>query len=90
MTMALRPKRAIFWLARPPELDSLMVPVKGDFPPKDIRPEVGAAVPLTMPGARTSLLEELRGWQVGGTSSQTMAEVRPRPPHLTYFSGTSS
>jgi len=30
--------------------------VSGDFAPTEIRADVGAAVPVTMPGAKTSLL----------------------------------
>jgi len=30
-----------------------MPPVRGDLPPTETRPEVGALVPVTMPGAKT-------------------------------------
>ena len=55
------PRRANFWGAVPPELASLIVPVRGDLPPIEIRPEVGALVPVTMPVAKVSLLLAAKG-----------------------------
>ena len=39
-----------------PALASLIVPVSAPLPPTEMRELVGAAVPVTMPGAKTSLL----------------------------------
>ena len=77
------------WGQADPALVSLMVPVRGDFPPTEMRALVGAAVPVTIPGAKTTLLLGPRGWQFGSTSSHTMLEVSQRPPLNLYFSGTS-
>src|SRR5512136_1551939 len=52
-----------------PALDSLMPPVSGDLPPTETRADVGAAVPVNMPGEKTSLLLGPSGWHSGGTSS---------------------
>ncbi len=86
---AFTPNRASFWLKGVPAFDSLMPPVRGDLPPTEMRPELGAVVPVTMPGAKTTLFDGPSGWQVGSTSSATRAEVRPRPPRQAYFSGAS-
>ncbi len=67
--------------AMPPELASLIVHVSGLLAPADNRPEHGAPVPVKLPGASTSLLAAESGWQWGGTSSATSAEVKPRPPN---------
>jgi hypothetical protein len=52
---------ASFWENTPPELDSLMPPVKGDLPPTEIRPVLAAMVPVKRPVAMTSLLSLLSG-----------------------------
>jgi hypothetical protein len=68
-----------------------MPPVSGLLPPKEVRPLLGAAgVPVTHPGAITSLLLGPSGWQSGSTSSQVIAEVKPRPAQRDHLSGTSS
>src|SRR5512144_1344845 len=85
--MAARPSLATFWLERPPALLSLIPPVRGLFPPKEIRPLLGAAgEPLTHPGAMTILLFGPSGWHIGSTSSKTIDEVRPRPAQRAHFS----
>jgi putrescine aminotransferase len=53
-------------------------------------PELAALVPVSKPGANTSLLCLPNGWQVGSTSAATMVEVSPRPPSPAQASGTSS
>ena len=50
----------------------------------------GPRCAVRMPGAITSLFSAASGWQVGGTSSATMAEVSPRPPKSRYASPGSS
>ena len=60
-TMALIPRRAISCGIPDPELVSLMPPVRGDFAPTEMRALVGAAVPVTIPGAKTTLLLDPRG-----------------------------
>ena len=55
------PSRASFWGAMPPELASFMVPVRGALAPTEIRPEVGALVPVTIPVEKVSLLAGPRG-----------------------------
>jgi hypothetical protein len=45
---------------------------------------MAAVVPLSNPGAITSLLFSPRGWQSGGTSLETIAEVRALPPRPAY------
>ena len=82
-------RRAIFCENEPPELDSLIVPVSGLFAPTDMRPELGADVPLRSPGAKIILLFLPRAWQVGLTSSLTKLEVSARPPSRAYSSGTA-
>ncbi|MBP1628865.1 MAG: hypothetical protein H6Q00_3340 [Holophagaceae bacterium] len=74
--------------AVPPALDSLMPPVRGLLAPADKRPELAAEVPVSIPGAKTSLLFGPRGWQDGGTSWATTVEVRARPPNPAQESGT--
>ncbi len=61
MMIALIPRRASFWLNHVPAFDSLIVPVKGDFAPTEIRAEVGETVPLTIPEAITTLFFGPRG-----------------------------
>ena len=73
-----------------PEFDSLIVPVRGDLAPTDRREDVGALVPVTIPGEKTSLLFGPSGWQVAGTSSWTMLEVSHRPARWAYLSGSGS
>jgi len=79
-TRALIPSRASFWETRPPLLLSLIPPVNGDFPPTESRPELAAGEPDNNPGAKTSLLYLLKGWQVAGTSFKIIFDVRARPP----------
>jgi hypothetical protein len=63
-----------------PALDSLIPPVRGDLAPAEMRLELGAAVPVTIPGQKASLLKGPRGWARGGTSAEMMEEDNPRPP----------
>src|SRR5450830_1540600 len=72
--------RANRWPQRVPALASLIPPVSGDLPPTDSRAEVGAELPVTMPGEKISLLLGPRGWAVGGTSSAVRVLVSHRPP----------
>ncbi len=74
------PSRAIAWPAWPPALASLMPPVSGLLQPTEMRPLVEAADPVSMPGAKTSLLAALSGWQRGSTSALTTRDVMARPP----------
>lgn len=62
-----------------------MVPVNGLLAPTDIRPELGAEVPLSKPGAKIILLFLPRGWQVGWTSSFTKLDVKARPLNQHIF-----
>ena len=73
--MAAIPSLAKCWAAVPPAFDSLMVPVNGLFPPALSRPEHGAAVPLSSPGARISLFLGPKGSHRPGTSPATIVEV---------------
>ena len=57
-----------------------MPPVSGLLQPTEMRPDMAAAEPLSRPGAMTSLFSAPSGWQEGGTSLETMAEVIARPP----------
>jgi hypothetical protein len=50
------PNLAIICAEVPPALLSLMPPVKGLFEPTESRPEFEATVPVSKPGANTSLL----------------------------------
>src|SRR5690349_13263212 len=67
-----------------------MPPVSGLLQPTEMRPLVDADEPVRRPGASTSLLAALSGWQVGSTSFATIAEVRPRPPSPRYSAGIGS
>jgi hypothetical protein len=49
------------WGNAEPAFDSLIPPVNGDFAPTEIRADVAAVVPVTIPGAKTSLLFGPRG-----------------------------
>jgi hypothetical protein len=69
------PILATFWEKVPPELLSLMPPVRGLLAPTEMRPDWTAVVPLRRPGAKMSLLLFPRGWQVGFTSFATNVEV---------------
>src|SRR4030042_6061754 len=73
-----------------PALDSLIPPVRGDFAPTEIRADVGADVPVTIPGENTILLFIPRGWHKGGTSSAMIVDVSARPAKYLYASGNSS
>ena len=85
------PDLSTLWIAAmPPELASLIVCVSGLLAPADNRPEHGAPVPVRRPGASTSLLAADSGWQCGGTSWATSAEVKPRPPSSRYRASASS
>jgi hypothetical protein len=53
--------RASTWAAWPPALDSLMVSVSGLLQPTERRPVIDAVVPLSIPGAITSLFSAPRG-----------------------------
>ena len=55
-----------------------------------MRPEEGAAVPDTQPGAHTTLFAASSGWHVGGTYSATTVEDSPLPPSSRHRSGTYS
>ena len=57
-----------------------MVPVKGLFAPIEVRLDDGARVPVSNPGAMTSLFPSLKGEVLGSTSSLRISEVKPRPP----------
>jgi hypothetical protein len=48
------------------------------------RLDIAAPVPLRRPGAITSLFSPPKGWQSGGTSFETMAEVIALPPRPAY------
>jgi hypothetical protein len=61
-----------------------MVPVSGLLQPTEIRPDIVAIVPLSKPGAMTSLLSAPNGWQSGGTSLETIADVSALPPMPSY------
>jgi hypothetical protein len=50
-TSAEIPSRASFRATDPPEFDSLIVPVRGLFPPTERRPLLGRVVPAMIPGA---------------------------------------
>ena len=89
-TSAEIPSRASFRAADPPEFDSLIVPVRGLFPPTERRPLLGREVPAMIPGAKTTTFSGPRGSAFGGTSDATIAEVRPRPPSPEYRCGISS
>jgi hypothetical protein len=89
-TSAAIPSRASFRAADPPEFDSLIVPVRGLFPPTDRRPLLGRVVPAMIPGANTTTFSGPRGSAFGGTSDATIAEVRPRPPSPLYRPESSS
>ena len=64
-----------------------MPPVSGLLPPTESRPEVGAAVPDTTPGASTNTLSGPRGSQVGSHSSVRILADSPRPPSSFQASG---
>src|SRR6266496_1512015 len=90
MTTALMPSTASCRATLPPELHSLMVPVSGLLQPTESRPALEAMVPVSSPGASTSLLLGPSGWQVGGTSAATIVEVRARPPKPSQALGAGS
>jgi len=73
-TSAEIPSRASFRAADPPEFDSLIVPVRGLFPPTERRPLLGREVPAMIPGAKTTTFSGPRGSAFGGTSDATIAE----------------
>ena len=56
MTSALIRIEAKSWDQPEPAFDSFIVPVRGDLPPTETRADVEALVPVTIPGAKTSLL----------------------------------
>jgi hypothetical protein len=64
--------------------------VRGDFAPTEIRADVGAGVPVTIPGENTNLLFDPNGWHKGGTSSATIVDVSARPAKYLYASGNFS
>jgi hypothetical protein len=55
-TIARIPRRASRRPQPVPAFDSLIPPVSGDFPPTEMRDDVGDAVPVTIPGEKTTLL----------------------------------
>src|SRR5262245_50649615 len=61
--------------------------VSGLFPPIEMRPEVGAALPESTPGAITSTLPGPSGSQVGSHSSSRMRAESARPPRSFHASG---
>ena len=55
--------------------------------PTEMRPEVGAAVPLSTPGASTSTFSGPSGSHFGLHSSSRIFAERPRPPSSCHFAG---
>ncbi len=88
--MAAYPSRAKSCAACPPAFASLIPPVRGLLQPTERRPDIAAMLPLSMPGAITSLLSSPSGWHSGGTSLDTIADVRALPPIPAYAPGGTS
>ncbi len=74
------PSSASARAAEPPELASLMPPVRGLLPPTESRPPLGTTVPAKIPAAYTMTLPGPSESASASTSRSTMAEVKPRPP----------
>ena len=64
--------------------------VGGLLPPIEMRPEVGADVPASTPGAMTSTLSGPSGSQLGSHSASRIFEERPRPPSSFQSAGRGS
>src|SRR3990172_5568009 len=67
-----------------------MPPVSGLLPPIEIRPEVGAEVPKSTPGAITRTLSGPSGSHFGSHSSSRIFAERARPPRSFRSAGKAS